>query len=87
MRNEGFDVLLSRLCRHKLRCLIIAPELFHHHVPPHHEGFTSSAAMLANEGPARPDDIGLNATSLGMGVTDNVLYSARCWALFGKNCT
>ena len=67
--------------------MMVAPELFHHHVPPKKEGFQASDSVLADEG--REPTVGgtrANATAIGMGITDNVVNSARCKALFNKTC-
>lgn len=66
---------------------MVAPELMHHHVPPAKEGFEPSESVLADDGHDHAGDgETVDAISLGMGTTDNVLNSARCRALFNDTC-
>ena len=87
---EAFDVRLAGICRDgDLDCLIVAPELMHHHVPPERDGFVASESVLADEDDGHDhagDGETADAVSLGMGTTDNVVNSARCRALWGSGC-
>lgn len=85
---EAFDVRLAGICRDRvLDCMIVAPELMHHHVPPEKDGFVASESILADDGHDHGGDgEALDAVSVGMGTTDNVVNSARCRALFNSTC-
>lgn len=67
--------------------MIVAPELMHHHIPPEKDGFEASKSVLADDGHDHEGDgETMDAISLGMGSTDNVVNSARCMALFNTTC-
>lgn len=85
---EAFDVRLAGICHRKeVDCMMVAPELMHHHVPPEKEGFEASESVAADNGHEHDGDgETLDAISLGMGTTDNVVNSARCRALFNNTC-
>jgi hypothetical protein len=84
----AFDVRLGGMCwERKLDCLIVAPQLMHHHGPPAREGFIASEAIMGDQDHAHDGDSEtIDAVSLGMGGTENVLNSARCAALFNSTC-
>lgn len=67
--------------------MIVAPELMHHYIPPEKDGFVASESILADDGHDHSGDSDtVDALSLGMGTTDNILNSARCQALFSRSC-
>lgn len=84
---EAFDVRLAGICRDRdLDCMIVAPELMNHHVPPEKDGFVASESVLADDGHDHAGDgETADAVSLGKGMTDNVVNSARCRALWDSS--
>ena len=78
-QGGAFDLMLMHACKDKvLKCVSVNPEVF----DPYNtaEGGTSEV---------RAGDSGLEfdkEAGKGMGHTDNILRSARCFSLFGTTC-
>lgn len=83
--EEAYDVTLQRACqrgRGDLRCLSIVDELFHHYKPAECFGESSDIAEeAAGESEERRGRIERTP-----GLTENILRSARCKALFNTTC-
>ncbi|QDS69952.1 hypothetical protein FKW77_002426 [Venturia effusa] len=81
--DEAYDVALQHKCAsEKLRCLVVQPEVMHHYESPHSLGYVSEIGQESGEGKSAGDEV-LEAS---IGTTANMIYSARCKALFDAEC-
>ncbi len=81
--NEAYDVRLMEGCKKKeLSCLVIAPELMNHYIPPKDFGHVSEVAGVNGAGSKAEEE---DFEKL-MGSTPNILQSTRCRVLFGSTC-
>ncbi|KAE8153793.1 hypothetical protein BDV25DRAFT_136543 [Aspergillus avenaceus] len=79
-KDEAFDIALMNGCRERnLTCISVLPEIFRHYVPPPSFGGSS----LVN---SKDEDNNTVRIETEMGSTENILRSARCHALWGKDC-
>ena len=89
--HEGFDTKLSELCKEReLRCISVFPEIMHEYVPKEGpDGAVASEVNVQN----RPEEGTPDAKIYDeqweqeMGTTKNIVDSARCKALFEKQCS
>ncbi|KAL4914553.1 hypothetical protein BDW62DRAFT_213330 [Aspergillus aurantiobrunneus] len=79
-RDMAFDVALMNHCkRRSLNCVSVIPELFRHYTPsPNMRG-----ASLVN---LEDKDGDIMDVEVEMGLTENILQSARCHSLWGRSC-
>jgi hypothetical protein len=77
--GDAFDLMLMNACRDRgLACISVNPEVFDPYRPADGQ---LSEVRAADHGEA----VGL-AISDGIGTTDNIRRSARCFGLFGSRC-
>lgn len=81
--NQAFDIRLLEACqRRALRVVSVQPEIMHQYMPPNEEGYWSEVD--------RANGLGSSADKTNwdgiMGITENILESARCRVLFGSTC-
>lgn len=81
---EAFDLGLRSECYYHLNCISVVPEVFHQYFPPSEFGVKSNV----DEGNDRDGDPGPPDDDFEseMGSTENIVHSARCRALWGKDC-
>ncbi|KAF2149653.1 glycosyltransferase family 25 protein [Myriangium duriaei CBS 260.36] len=78
-KGRAFDLMLSKACKEgKLKCVTVNPEIFDEYHP---VGGDAGPDVAKGKGKAKA------AIEKEMGHSDNILMSARCQALWGKNCT
>lgn len=81
--SEAFDIRLMGGCKGRhISCVSVNPELMHQYFPPAKYG-VGSEVDVGNGQVRGPDD---EAFEGEMGSTENILQSARCMALFGREC-
>ena len=82
-QGEAFDVKLMGECKAgNIKCISVIPEVFHQYFPA--EGFDVKSLKDIGDGEtpgAEEEDF-----EPIMGSTENIVYSARCQALWGKTC-
>ncbi|KAL4959574.1 uncharacterized protein BDV14DRAFT_184465 [Aspergillus stella-maris] len=82
-QDEAFDVKLQHECQKKrLSCVSVVPEMFHQYFPPLQFDVKSDVDVGNHRGKGPKDE---EFESL-MGSTENLVYSARCQALWQKQC-
>jgi hypothetical protein len=82
-QGEAFDVKMMGECKTgNLKCISVAPEVVHQYFPAENYGVKSLVDIGNGEVPG-PEDAAFESTK---GTTENILYSARCQALWGKTC-
>ncbi len=82
-QDEAFDVKLQHECQSgRLACISVVPEVFHQYFPPP-EFDVKSDVDVGNQKGNGPQDEEFESL---MGSTENIVYSARCQALWGKQC-
>lgn len=85
--QEAFDLALLAACqdRNRLRCVSVLPEVMHQYFPKEEFGVVS----LVDVGNGVVGDVEGEdrvAAEEAMGSTENIVYSARCFALWGSAC-
>ena len=82
-QDEGFDVAMMHACRQRrLNCISVVPEVIHQYFPAQDYGVKSLVDIGNGQEPGPADE----AFESVMGSTENILESARCFALWGKTC-
>ncbi|KAL4810676.1 hypothetical protein BDV18DRAFT_155288 [Aspergillus unguis] len=80
--GEAFDVQMQNLCQRRIfNCVSVVPEVFHQYFPPLELGVKSDVDIGNGESMGK-----IEAAETVMGSTENILHSARCWALWGVDC-
>lgn len=80
----AFDLMIKTSCIHgALRCLTVNPEVMHHFKPAGKFGRSSEVGQHNGEGEFSAD---VHAADVE-GTTNNVVDSARCYALFRRKCS
>jgi hypothetical protein len=82
--DEAFDVSLSAHCSRSagLRCLVVNPQVFNHYEPTADRGYLSPVHVGDGLGKAVDESM----FEKEMGLTGNIMKSARCAALFQDTC-
>ncbi|PYI27879.1 hypothetical protein BP00DRAFT_459870 [Aspergillus indologenus CBS 114.80] len=81
--DEAFDIAVMHHCRAgRLECLSVVPEVVHQYFPAERFGVKS----LVDVGNGEVDGPGEEDFEAVMGSTENILESARCWALWRQTC-
>jgi hypothetical protein len=81
-KDEAFDVGLQHQCKSGgLRCISVLPQVMHHYEPSEKLGYKSIIKEASGEQSANDQTLGKT-----MGTTANMVQSARCRALFQKEC-
>lgn len=84
-QDEAFDVKLQHECQsQRLACISVVPEVFHQYFPPP-EFDVKSDVDIGNH-KSKDNAAQDEAFESLMGSTENIVYSARCQALWGKQC-
>lgn len=82
-QDEGFDVAMMRACQQRrLSCISVVPEVIHQYFPSQAFGVKSLVDIGNGQEPGPMDE----AFEKTMGSTENILESARCFALWGRTC-
>ncbi|CAF9922743.1 hypothetical protein IMSHALPRED_005751 [Imshaugia aleurites] len=82
-QDEAFDVVLNRGCGGgHLNCMTISPEIMHHYQPADAHGYVSPVQAGDGQGD-ESKEADLESVK---GHTANIIYSARCKALFKETC-
>lgn len=81
--SEAFDIRLMWGCKTRaLKCISVVPELFHSYFPAERFGVKSEVDVGNGESGKVAEEVFEGE----MGNTENILESARCWALWGRGC-
>ncbi|OJJ95598.1 glycosyltransferase family 25 protein [Aspergillus aculeatus ATCC 16872] len=86
--DEAFDIAVMHHCRAgRLECLSVVPEVVHQYFPAERFGVKSLVDVGNGEvdGPGKGEEEGEDFEAV-MGSTENILESARCWALWRQTC-
>ncbi|EAU38147.1 conserved hypothetical protein [Aspergillus terreus NIH2624] len=82
-QDESFDVAMMHACRQRrLDCISVVPEVVHQYFPAQKYGVQSLVDIGNGKEPGPADEVFESV----MGSTENILESARCFALWGKTC-
>jgi hypothetical protein len=82
-KDEAYDVGLQHQCSlGHLRCFTIVPQIMQHYEPAEGIGYISNINEESGFGKSASDDV----LGKAMGMTSNVVQSARCKALFNAQC-
>ncbi|KAF2429957.1 hypothetical protein EJ08DRAFT_256836 [Tothia fuscella] len=81
--DEAFDVGLQHRCTNEfLRCYTVVPQIMQHYEPKQGLGYVSNINKESGYGKSASDEV----LGKAMGLTSNVVQSARCKALFDAQC-
>lgn len=83
-QSAAFDLALLEACRtERLACVSVLPEVMHQYFPA--EVFGVKSLVDVGNGVVQTEDEEELYESV-MGSTENVVHSARCWALWEREC-
>lgn len=82
--NEAFDLAMMEACRaQRLACVSVLPEVMHQYFPS--EVFGVKSLVDVGNGVEQTEDEEELYEGV-MGSTENIIRSARCWALWEREC-